>query len=405
MRTVIIGGGAAGCYSAIHATKAGQEVILIEKNKYLGRKLRITGKGRCNLTNNCDLETLMQNIPRNARFLYSAFSACSPQDVMQYFENLGVALKTERGNRVFPVSDQASEIVEALQQELKKLHVKIIQDTVTGLWVENHICQGIFCGKEKLHADRIILATGGATYPATGSTGDGYQFAEQVGHKIEALRPSLVPIETLERDCAEMMGVSLKNVVLTLKKNNKIIFQELGEMLFTHFGVSGPLVLSASAHMDKIDNKNFYTLHIDLKPALQIEQLDKRLQREITANPNQQVSNLLRKLVPSSMIMPLIGRISIPVYLKNNSITKQQRLRICQELKNFAFTVWGTRPIAEGIITRGGISCKEVNPKTMESKLIKNLYFAGEILDVDAYTGGFNLQIAFATAFLASKGI
>nr|MDE5738399.1 aminoacetone oxidase family FAD-binding enzyme [Oscillospiraceae bacterium] len=304
MRTVIIGGGAAGCYSAIHAAKAGQEVILIEKNKYLGRKLRITGKGRCNLTNNCDLETLMQNIPRNARFLYSAFSACSPQDVMQYFENLGVALKTERGNRVFPVSDQASEIVEALQQELKKLHVKIIQDTVTGLWVENHICQGIFCGKEKLHADRIILATGGATYPATGSTGDGYQFAEQVGHKIETLRPSLVPIETLERDCAEMMGVSLKNVVLTLKKNNKIIFQELGEMLFTHFGVSGPLVLSASAHMDKIDNKNFYTLHIDLKPALQIEQLDKRLQREITANPNQQVSNLLRKLVPSSMIMP-----------------------------------------------------------------------------------------------------
>ncbi|MDE6777185.1 MAG: aminoacetone oxidase family FAD-binding enzyme, partial [Oscillospiraceae bacterium] len=226
MRTVIIGGGAAGCYSAIHAAKAGQEVILIEKNKYLGRKLRITGKGRCNLTNNCDLETLMQNIPRNARFLYSAFSACSPQDVMQYFENLGVALKTERGNRVFPVSDQASEIVEALQQELKKLHVKIIQDTVTGLWVENHICQGIFCGKEKLHADRVILATGGATYPATGSTGDGYQFAEQVGHKIEALRPSLVPIETLERDCAEMMGVSLKNVVLTLKKNNKIIFQE-----------------------------------------------------------------------------------------------------------------------------------------------------------------------------------
>lgn len=402
MKTIVIGGGAAGCYAAIHATKAGQEVILVEKNKYIGRKLRITGKGRCNLTNNCDLEQLMQNIPRNARFLYSAFSACSPQDVMQYFESLGVALKTERGNRVFPVSDQASEIVEALQQELKNLHVKIIHDTVTGLWVEENSCQGVFCNTKKLQADRVILATGGATYPVTGSDGDGYEFAKQVGHKIESLRPSLVPIETLERDCAEMMGISLKNVILTLKKNNKIIFQELGEMLFTHFGVSGPLVLSASAHMD--NNNNYYTLHIDLKPALQIEQLDKRLQREIIANPNQQVSNLLRKLVPSNMIMPLIARTGIPAYLKNNSLTKQQRMRICQELKNFAFTVRGIRPMAEGIITRGGISCKEVNPKTMESKLIKNLYFAGEVLDVDAYTGGFNLQIAFATAFLASKG-
>lgn len=401
MKTLIIGGGAAGCYAAIHAAQTGQEVIIIEKNNHIGKKLRITGKGRCNLTNNCDLEQVMQNVPRNARFLYSAFSACSPQDVMQYFESLGVALKTERGNRVFPVSDQASEIVEALQQELKRLHVTILHDTVTGLWVEQQICQGVLCGTKKIKADRVILATGGATYPATGSEGDGYRFAEQVGHQIETLRPSLVPIETLERDCAEMMGVSLKNVVVTLRNHHKIVYQEQGEMLFTHFGVSGPLILSASAHME---DKGEYTLHIDLKPALQTEQLDRRLQREITANPNQQISNLLRKLVPSNMVMPLIGRTGIPPYLKNHSLTKQQRMRICQELKDFAFTVRGTRPMAEGIITRGGVSCKQVNPKTMESKLVKNLYFAGEILDVDAYTGGFNLQIAFATAFLASKG-
>lgn len=401
MKTLIIGGGAAGCYAAIHAAQMGQEVIVIEKNNHIGKKLRITGKGRCNLTNNCDLEQVMQNVPRNARFLYSAFSACSPQDVMQYFESLGVALKTERGNRVFPVSDQASEIVEALQQELKRLHVTILHDTVTGLWVEQQICQGVLCGTKKIKADRVILATGGATYPATGSEGDGYRFAEQVGHQIETLRPSLVPIETLERDCAEMMGVSLKNVVVTLRNHHKIVYQEQGEMLFTHFGVSGPLILSASAHME---DKGEYTLHIDLKPALQTEQLDRRLQREITANPNQQISNLLRKLVPSNMVMPLIGRTGIPPYLKNHSLTKQQRMRICQELKDFAFTVRGTRPMAEGIITRGGVSCKQINPKTMESKLVKNLYFAGEILDVDAYTGGFNLQIAFATAFLASKG-
>ncbi|MBR7084691.1 MAG: NAD(P)/FAD-dependent oxidoreductase [Oscillospiraceae bacterium] len=399
MKILIIGGGASGCYCAVHAANLGHDVTILEKNKIIGKKLRITGKGRCNLTNNCDISTLMRNIPRNSRFLYSAFSVCNPQDVMSYFESLGVALKTERGNRVFPVSNQASEIVETLHTQLNRLHVKIIQDTAKSLIIENQVCQGVQCQQHAYYADKILLAVGGATYPLTGSTGDGYQIAVQAGHTVTELRPSLVPLETLERDCAQMMGISLKNVKLTLKQNQKILYEEQGEMLFTHFGVSGPLVLSASAHMQKAEN---CMLHIDLKPALTPEQLDKRLQREIAEIPNQQVSNLCRKLVPSNMVMPLLDRCGLSPYLKNNSLTKPQRLRICQELKDFRFTVRGLRPMAEGIITRGGISCKEVNPKTMESKLIQNLYFAGEILDIDAYTGGFNLQIAFATAYLAA---
>ena len=399
MKVLIIGGGAAGCYSAVHAAVQGHEVILIEKNKQIGRKLRITGKGRCNLTNNCDRETLMKNIPRNGKFLYSAFAACNPQDVMTYFEGLGVALKTERGNRVFPVSDQAAEIVEALHGQLQKLHVRIIQDKAEALIIENQICQGVRCEKKSYYGDKILLAVGGATYPGTGSEGDGYRIAEQAGHQITKLSPSLVPLETLERDCMEMMGISLKNIRLMLKHKNKVLYEEQGEMLFTHFGISGPLVLSASAHLPE---DNGCTVHLDLKPALTPEQLDKRLQREITEIPNQQVSNLCRKLVPANMVMPLLARCGLSPYLKNHSLTKANRIRICEELKNFQFTIRGTRPMEEGIITRGGISCREVNPKTMESKLIKNLYFAGEILDVDAYTGGFNLQAAFSTGYLAA---
>ncbi|MBE6875649.1 MAG: NAD(P)/FAD-dependent oxidoreductase [Ruminococcus sp.] len=399
MNVIIIGGGAAGCFSAVHAAALGHEVILIEKNKTIGKKLRITGKGRCNLTNNCDIETLMNNIPRNSRFLYSAFASCNPQDVMNYFEGLGVALKTERGNRVFPVSDQASEIVEALYQELKHQHVKIVQDRAEALIIENQVCQGVKCEKHTYYSDRVLLAVGGATYPGTGSEGDGYAIAQNAGHTVTQLRPSLVPLETLERDCAEMMGISLKNVKLTLKQKNKVLYEEQGEMLFTHFGLSGPLVLSASAHIGEVSG---CMVHIDLKPALTAEQLDKRLQREIAGIPNQQVSSLCRKVVPANMVAPLLGRCGLSPYLKNHSLTKSQRMRICEELKNFAFTVRGTRPMAEGIITRGGVSCQEVNPKTMESRRIQNLFFAGEILDVDAYTGGFNLQIAFSTGYLAS---
>ncbi len=400
MKTIVIGGGAAGCFAAIHAAYCGEEVLLIEKNQSIGKKLRITGKGRCNLTNDCDLDTLMQNIPCGGRFLYSAFAACAPQDVMAYFENLGVRLKVERGNRVFPVSDQAAEIVNALHDELRRTGVKVICDRVTALQITDGVCRGVQCGTHRYDADRVILAAGGATYPATGSDGDSYRLAEQAGHTISPLRPSLVPLETLERDCAEMMGISLKNVTLRLKRDGKTVFEELGEMLFTHFGVSGPLVLSASAHMDK---PGTYTLHIDLKPALTMEQLDKRLQREIAAQPNKQLPSLMRKLVPAGMVSPMLGRCAFPPYLRGNSLTREQRSMICGVLKDFSFTVRGTRPIAEGIITRGGVLCKEVSPKTMESKLVQGLYFAGEVLDVDAYTGGFNLQIAFSTAYLAAN--
>ncbi len=399
MRTIVIGGGAAGCYAAIHAAYNGERVLLIEKNKTIGKKLRITGKGRCNLTNDCDLDTLMKNIPCGGRFLYSAFAACSPQDVMAYFENLGVRLKVERGNRVFPVSDQAAEVVQALYDELKRTGVELITGTVTELLIADSVCKGVRCGDKVYEGDRVILAAGGATYPGTGSEGDSYRLAQQAGHTISPLRPSLVPLETLERDCAEMMGISLKNVTLRLKKDGKIVYEELGEMLFTHFGVSGPLVLSASAHMDK---EGTYTLHIDMKPALDMEQLDKRLQREILEQPNKQLPSLMRRLVPAGMVSPMLGRCAFPPYLRGNSLTREQRRRICEVLKDFSFTVRGTRPIAEGIITRGGVLCKEVSPKTMESKLVSGLYFAGEVLDVDAYTGGFNLQIAFSTAYLAA---
>lgn len=399
MKTIVIGGGAAGCFAAIHAAYCGEQVLLIEKNKMIGKKLRITGKGRCNLTNDCDLDTLMKNIPCGGRFLYSAFAACSPQDVMAYFENLGVRLKVERGNRVFPVSDQAAEIVQALHDELRRTGVELIGGTVTELLIEDGVCKGVRCGEKTYRGDRVILAAGGATYPGTGSEGDSYRLAQQAGHTISPLRPSLVPLETLERDCAEMMGISLKNVTLRLKLDGKTVYEEQGEMLFTHFGVSGPLVLSASAHMDK---EGTYTLHIDMKPALDMEMLDKRLQREIAAQSNKQLPSLMRKLVPAGMVSPMLGRCAFPPYLRGNSLTREQRRRICEVLKDFSFTVRGTRPIAEGIITRGGVLCKEVSPKTMESKLVPGLYFAGEVLDVDAYTGGFNLQIAFSTAYLAA---
>lgn len=403
MTTLVIGGGAAGCFAAAQASALGEEVTLIERNDRLGKKLRITGKGRCNVTNNCGLDTLMHSIPRGGRFLYSAFAALSPQDVMDYFEDLGVRLKTERGNRVFPESDQAAEVAEALRREMQKHSVKIIHARVTKLLTDpDGNCIGAKCGADTYKADRVILATGGATYPGTGSEGDGYDLLREVGHTITDIRPSLVPLETLERDCAEMMGVSLKNVTLTMKRGEKTVFTELGEMLFTHFGVSGPLVLSASAHLEP---QGEYTLHIDLKPALTPEQLDNRLQREIGEAPNKELTSLLRKLLPASMVAPMIGRCGINPHTKGNSLTKAQRQRIVAELKDFRFSVRGTRPLEEGIITRGGVQLKEVNPGTMESKLVPNLYIVGELLDCDAYTGGFNLQIAWSTAYLAAHAV
>lgn len=401
MKTIIIGGGAAGCFAAIWAARNGEQVCLIERNDRIGKKLRITGKGRCNVTNNCDPDTLMANIPRGGRFLYSAFSAWSPQDTMQFFESLGVSLKTERGNRVFPVSDQAAEVVEVLRREMQRLGVEILQGRADALTTDpDGNCNGVRIGTRLCTGDRVIVATGGATYPGTGSEGDGYALVRSLGHTVTEIRPSLVPLETLERDCAEMMGVSLKNVTLTLKRGSKAVYSELGEMLFTHFGVSGPLVLSASAH---IEGEGDYTLHIDLKPALTPEQLDARLQREIAAAPNKELTSLLRKLLPASMVMPMIGRCGMNPHTKGNSLTKPQRLRIVQELKDFAFSVRRTRPLAEGIITRGGVSLREISPRTMESKLVSGLYIIGELLDCDAYTGGFNLQIAWSTAYAAAN--
>ena len=402
MTTLVIGGGAAGCFAAAQASALGEEVTLIERNDRLGKKLRITGKGRCNVTNNCGLDTLMHSIPRGGRFLYSAFAALSPQDVMDYFEDLGVRLKTERGNRVFPESDQAAEVAEALRREMQKHRVKIIHARVTKLLTDpDGNCIGAKCGADTYKADRVILATGGATYPGTGSEGDGYDLLREVGHTITDIRPSLVPLETLERDCAEMMGVSLKNVTLTMKRGEKTVFTELGEMLFTHFGISGPLVLSASCRMDpqKLDS---YLLNIDMKPALTPEQLDARMLRDFAAQQNKDIVNALRGLLPASMIPVMLNRTDIPQTQKIHDITKAQRMTLGSCIKGFALHASAMRPVTEAIVTRGGVSVKEINPNTMESKKIRGLYIAGELLDVDAYTGGYNLQIAFATGYAAA---
>ncbi len=398
MRVLVIGGGAAGCMAAACAAERGAEVVILEKNQNIGKKLRITGKGRCNVTNACDMEGLMQNIPRGGRFLYSAFSHCLPQDVMDWFEARGVRLKVERGNRVFPESDQAAEIVETLRRTLDSLGVTIVHDTVTGLACDDRGVTGAVCGPRTYSADAVILAAGGATYPGTGSTGDGFTLAQSVGHTVTPLQPSLVPLETLERDCAEMMGISLKNVRLTLRRDDRAVFTEMGEMLFTHFGVSGPLVLSASAHWEQGGR---WTLHIDLKPALSEEQLDRRIQRDIAAAPNKQIPSLIRGLLPAGMAAPVLGRLQIPARTPCNAITREQRHRLVLLLKDFAFTVRGTRPMEEGIVTRGGVDLREVAPKTMASKIVPGLYLAGELLDCDAYTGGFNLQIAWATGMAA----
>ena len=399
---LIAGGGAAGCYAAITAARRGRRVGIVEHNPKgeLGKKLRITGKGRCNVTNNCDRDTLLANTPRNGRFLYSAFSACSPADVMEFFEALGVRLKTERGNRVFPVSDSAGEIVSALRQECRRLGVQVIPGQVTDLLLEDGCCRGLLVDGAAYEAESVLLATGGMSYPATGSTGDGYGIARRAGHTIVPPEPSLVPLVIREKQCRDMMGLSLRNVTLSLYDGKKCLFQELGEMLFTHFGVSGPLVLSASCHIPQMEPDR-YTLSIDLKPGLTPEQMDLRLQRDFQLFQNRTLFNALSKLLPKGMIPAAIQMSGMDGNIRVNQITKAQRLAFGAFLKAFPLTVQGFRPISEAIITRGGVSVKEVSPKTMESKLLPGLFFAGELLDVDAYTGGFNLQIAFATGYAA----
>lgn len=398
---IIIGAGAAGCFAAVQAARLGKSVIVFEKNDHIGRKLRITGKGRCNVTNNCSAQELMNNIPVNSRFLYSSFSVFEPEDTINFFEDLGVPLKTERGRRVFPVSDNAEDIVNALDREMKRLGVKIIHKRVQKILADNGICTGVLAGGKEYHAQSVLIATGGKSYPNTGSTGDGYILAGELGHTVTELKPSLVPLVSPDKYCAEMMGLSLRNVTLRLYDNDKCIYSEMGEMLFTHFGVSGPLVLSASCHIRDMSS-NRYKLLIDLKPGLTDEQLDARIQRDFAENINRDFVNAVRKLLPAKLIPTAVKLSGISPEQKVNGITKEQRRDFGRLIKSFPVRITGFRPIDEAIITSGGISVKEINPKTMESKLIKGLFFAGEVIDVDAYTGGFNLQIAFSTAYSAA---
>lgn len=397
---IVVGGGAAGCYAAITAARLGRNVLLLDGNDRLGHKLSITGKGRCNVTNACDMDTLMANIPRNSRFLYSAFSKCMPADVMAFFEQEGVPLKIERGRRVFPQSDRAADIVHALLSAMQQAGVRIERARVDALILQDGACIGVKSGEKSFYAQSILLATGGASYPKTGSCGDGYRLAKMAGHSIVSPQPSLVPIVTVEEYPARMSGLSLKNVLLTVKHGNAVCFREQGEMLFTHFGVSGPLVLSASAMMDA-NRAAEYSLLIDMKPALSAEQLDCRIRRDFDESPNRILANTLQKLLPMSMIPVVLELAALSPELRVNSVTKQQRQQLGMIVKALPLHCRSMRPIAEAIITRGGVSVKEISPKTMESKLCKGLFFAGELLDVDAYTGGYNLQIAFATGYAA----
>ena len=398
---IVIGGGAAGMMAAITAARRGAGVTLLEPNERLGKKLNITGKGRCNVTNDCDQETLMANIPGNGRFLYSALTRFTPQDAMAFFEALGVPLKVERGNRVFPVSDRSFDISGALERELRRLRVRILRERAAEITAEDGRVTGVQTDRQHHPTDAVVLATGGVSYPGTGSTGDGYAMAAALGHTIAPPRGSLVPLESGDADCAAMQGLSLRNVEATvLNGKNKPVFREFGEMLFTHFGVSGPLMLSASAHLRRWD-KEQYRLSIDLKPALDQQKLDSRILRDIGENPNRDMSNILSGLVHRSMVPVLLRRLALPEGEKANSLTKEQRRALVQELKHFTVSLTGPRPVAEAIVTAGGVKVGDVVPGTMASKLAEGLYFAGEILDVDAYTGGFNLQIAWATGYLA----
>jgi len=398
---VVVGAGAAGMMAAVSAARAGCRVIVVEPNEKVGRKIYITGKGRCNVTNDCTEEEFLRSVPRNGRFLYSAISRFSPQDAMDFFEKLGVPLKVERGNRVFPVSDKAADIIDALFFEMRRLGVELIRDRVTELVISDSAVVGVVCeGCGTVSADAVIVATGGVSYPRTGSTGDGYRFAQSAGHTVTAIKGSLVPLESDDPSCPEMQGLSLRNVELCVKNGKgKVVFREQGELLFTHFGLSGPLVLSASAHLDF--TKDSYVAHIDLKPALDEQKLDARLLRDFEERANQNFSTVLGGLVPQSMIPVIVRRCEISASQKAHDIRREQRRKLLEVLKDFSLELKGTRPVEEAIITSGGVKTGEVDPKTMESKKVSGLYFAGEVLDVDAYTGGYNLQIAWTTGFAA----
>lgn len=395
---IVIGGGPAGMFAAITAAEQGKKVLLLEKNQRLGKKLLITGKGRCNVTNHCSGQEVLQNTPRNGRFLFSAMAAFPPEKTYAFFESHGCPLKVERGNRVFPVSDRSQSVLDCLQDELRRLHVAVREERVTEILTAEGRVTGVRTDRGSHETGWVILATGGVSYPATGSIGDGYRMAEALGHTIVPQEGSLVPLEAGE-DCKQMQGLSLRNVgVKLLSAKGKVLYQDFGELLFTHFGVSGPTVLSASCHM-KGDGCR---LLLDLKPALDEAKLDARILRDLEMYQNRAMENALTDLLPRSMIPVVLRRLEIAPDMQANSLTKQKRRALVELLKAFPVEILGKRPVSEAIITSGGVRVSEINPKTMESKLVPGLYFAGEIIDCDAYTGGFNLQIAWATAYAAA---
>ena len=413
MKVIVIGGGPAGMMSAISSAESGNDVTIIEKMQSLGRKLLITGKGRCNITSSLDMDEFIKNIPGNGMFLYSAFKNYTNQDIIKLLKEEGLEVKEERGNRIFPVTDKSLDVLKCFEKKLKSLNVNIILNTkVKEILVEDNIVKGVKTEKEIINADKVILATGGKSYPLTGSTGDGYVMAQKLGHTVTKINPSLVPLETFDKEtCKNLQGLSLKNVQIELidKNKNKVIYEDFGEMLFTHFGVSGPTILSSSAHLvrykniQQLFNENKISLKIDFKPALSEEKLNDRILRDFNEEKNKMFRNSLDKLLPQKLIPTIIKISGINPNKKVNEITKIERKNLVKLLKNFEITIKGFRSIDEAIITSGGIKIKEINPKTMESKIIKGLYFAGEIIDVDAYTGGFNLQIAYSTGYTAGK--
>ena len=419
MKVVVIGGGPAGMMSSITSAKRKNEVILIEKNSSLGRKLLITGKGRCNITSSLEMSEFINNTPGNGRFLFSAFQQFTNQDIIEMLKKNGLEVKKERGNRIFPVTDKAQSVLDCFENELRANKVKIMRNStvkrINSIIGENNekVVNSVELENGKiLEADKVIIATGGKSYPRTGSTGDGYKFAKELGHTIITPKASIVPLEADKELCQSLQGLSLKNVKIQLKniENNKKIYDDFGEMLFTHFGVSGPTILSSSAHLLRVKNvdellkQRKIKLVIDLKPALSKEELDSRILRDFEEVKNKEFKNSLDKLLPKKMIEVIIKLSGIKENKKVNEITKEERFKLVELLKNFEVTITGFRPIEEAIVTAGGVSTKEINPKTMESKLIKGLYFAGEVIDVDSYTGGFNLQIAYSTGFVAGGG-
>ncbi len=399
---IVVGGGASGMMAAAVAASLGKNTLLIEKMSRTGRKILVTGKGRCNVTNASDIETVMKNTVSNPKFLYSALMGFTPQDTMELFETLGVPLKVERGNRVFPVSDRAMDIADALSKFCKKNGVKVFTDTVTDVTTENGAVTGVKTASQCcFSANSVIVATGGVSYSATGSTGDGYKLAQNLGHTITPLRAALVGLKIAGKDCPQMQGLSLKNTALSLisKINGKTVFSDMGEMLFTHFGMSGPMVLSASSYIT--NSPSDYQIILDLKPALSIEKLDERISRDFSERKNKDIINALDALLPKAMIPVVIERSGISPHQKVNQITREQRFSLCENIKAMRFDVVGREDIETAIVTAGGVSVREINPKTMQSKLVDGLYFTGEVIDVDACTGGFNLQIAFSTGYAA----